>query len=41
MVGSAVRYADVEPGDSYVILIYEQFGETGRLRVPLPGEKTS
>lgn len=41
MVGSAVRYADVEPGDSYVTLIYEQFGETGRLRVPLPGEKTS
>ena len=38
MMWSAVRYAEVEPGDAYVTLVYHQFGETGRVQVPLPKE---
>jgi len=30
------RYADIEPGDEYVTLTYQRFGEDIRVQVPLP-----
>lgn len=41
MVRSAVRYAEVEPGDEFLTLRYRQFGDSGEIRVPLPEEGAS
>lgn len=33
-----VKYIDIEPGDTYVTLTYERFGEYASVQVPLTGE---
>ncbi len=36
----ALRYVEVQPGDTYVTVEYDRFGESFLLEVPLPGEVT-